>query len=32
MLLIGYPGEHPVSRRSPASGFVRWFGAYGEIR
>ncbi|MYE38804.1 MAG: hypothetical protein F4X27_01055 [Chloroflexi bacterium] len=32
MLLIDYPGEHPVSRRSPASGFVRWFGAYGEIR
>lgn len=27
MLLIGHPGEHPVSRRSPASGFVRWFGA-----
>ncbi len=25
MLLIGHPGEHPVSRRSPASGFVRWF-------
>ena len=27
MLLIGHPGEHPVSRRSPASGFVRWFSA-----
>ncbi len=27
MLLVGHPGEHPVSRRSPASGFVRWFGA-----
>ena len=27
MLLIGRPGEHPVSRRSPVSGFVRWFGA-----
>lgn len=27
MLLIGHPGEHPVSRRSPASGFTRWFGA-----
>ena len=26
MLLVGHPGEHPVSRRSPASGFVRWFG------
>ena len=26
MLLIGHPGEHPVSRRSPASGMVRWFG------
>ena len=26
MLLIGHPGEHPVSRRSPASGFTRWFG------
>ena len=25
MLLIGHPGEHPVSRRSPSSGFVRWF-------
>ena len=25
MLLIGHPGEHPVSRRSPASGKVRWF-------
>ena len=30
MLLVGHPGEHPVSRRSPASGFVRWFG--GEVR
>ena len=27
MLMVGHPGEHPVSRRSPASGFVRWFGA-----
>ncbi len=27
MLLIGHPGEHPASRRSPASGFTRWFGA-----
>lgn len=27
MLLVGHPGEHPVSRRSPASGFVRWFNA-----
>ena len=27
MLLIGHPGEHPVSRRSPASGLARWFGA-----
>ena len=27
MLLVGLPGEHPVSRRSPGSGFVRWFGA-----
>ena len=27
MLLIGHPGEHPSSRRSPASGFTRWFGA-----
>lgn len=25
MLMIGHPGEHPVSRRSPASGMVRWF-------
>ena len=25
MLLIGHPGEHPVSRRSPASGFTHWF-------
>ena len=25
MLLIGRPGEHPVSRRKPASGFTRWF-------
>ncbi len=32
MLLIGHPGEHPVSRRSPASGLVRWFEADGEIR
>ena len=32
MLLVGHPGEHPVSRRSPASGFVRWFGADGETR
>lgn len=31
MLLVGHPGEHPVSRRSPASGFVRWFGADGEL-
>lgn len=27
MLLVGHPGEHPASRRSPASGFTRWFGA-----
>lgn len=27
MLLIGHPGEHPVSRRSPASGFTHWFSA-----
>ena len=27
MLMVGHPGEHPVSRRKPASGFVRWFGA-----
>lgn len=25
MLLIGHPAEHPVSRRSPASGFTHWF-------
>ena len=25
MLLVGHPGERPVSRRSPASNFVRWF-------
>ena len=25
MLPVGHPEEHPVSRRSPASGFVRWF-------
>ncbi len=25
MLLIGHPGEHPVSRRSPASRAVTWF-------
>ena len=27
MLLVGHPGEHPVSRRSSASRFVRWFSA-----
>ena len=27
MLLIGHPGEHPVSRRSPSKGFVQWFEA-----
>lgn len=27
MLLVGHPGEHPVSRRTPASDFMRWFGA-----
>ena len=27
MLMIGHPDEHPVSRRSPASGFVRWFNS-----
>ena len=32
MLLIGPPGEHPVSRRSPASGFVRWFGEKADSR
>ena len=32
MLLVGHPGEHPVSRRSPASGFVRWFGAEADSR
>ena len=30
MLLVGHPGEHPVSRRSSASRFVRWFSA--EVR
>ena len=30
MLLVGHPGERPVSRRSPASGFVRWFDAEVE--
>lgn len=30
MLLIGHPGEHPVSRRSPASALARWFGANGD--
>ena len=30
MLLVGHPGEHPVSRRSPASGFVRWFKSEGR--
>ena len=30
MLLIGHPGEHPVSRRSPASGLARWFRANGD--
>ena len=30
MLLVGHPGEHPVSRRSPASGFVRWFKSKSE--
>ena len=30
MLLVGHPGEHPVSRRSPASGFVRWFKSKGK--
>ena len=30
MLLVGHPGEHPVSRRSPALGFVRWFGAEAQ--
>ncbi len=32
MLLIGHPGEHPGARRSPASGFIRWFRANGEMR
>ena len=32
MLLIGHAGERPVARRSPASGFVRWFGEDGEVR
>ena len=27
MLLIGHPGEHPVSRRTSASGLARWFTA-----
>ena len=27
MLLVGHPAEYPVSRRSPVSSFVRWFGA-----
>ena len=30
MLLVGHPGEHPVSRRSPASGFMRWFKSKSE--
>ena len=30
MLLIGHPGERPVSSRSPASGFVRWFSAQAQ--
>ena len=30
MLLVGHPDEHPVSRRSSASSFVRWFSA--EVR
>ena len=29
MLLIGHPGEHPVSRRSPASKAVTWFNSEG---
>ena len=32
MLLVGHPGEHPVSRRSPASGFVHWFGPEGQMK
>ena len=32
MLLIGHPGEHPVSRRSPASGAVSWFNSDGDSR
>jgi hypothetical protein len=27
MLLIGHPGERPVSHRSPSTGFVQWFEA-----
>ena len=32
MLLIGHPGEHPVSRRSPASGVVSWFYSEADSR
>ena len=28
MLLIGHPGEHLASKRSPASSMVRWFGTH----
>ena len=32
MLLIGHPGEHPVSRRSPASKAVTWFNSEADSR
>ena len=32
MLLIGHPGEHPASRRSPASGVVSWFYSEADSR
>ena len=32
MLLIGHPGENPVSRRSPASGVVSWFNSEADSR
>ena len=32
MLLIGHPGEHIASRRSPVSKAVRWFNSDGYSR